>query len=163
MKKGFTRTIFAEQNLRGFTIVEMIVYMALLTVMLVILTRMFTGILDMQLKSTAVGEVEEDSRYVFTRLAYDIGRASGIVTPANLGEQTNTLTLLIDGTAYAYNLSNFNLLLGSDQLNSAGTAISNLSFLRLGESIQIGFTIASTTQTVPLLPSKTLKTTIALR
>ncbi len=157
---------------KGFTIVEMIVYMGLLTVMMVILTRMFTGILDMQLSSTAVGEVEEDSRYVFGRLAYDIGRASDIVTPASPGDSAATLVLTIAGVANTYAISENSLLLanneGSHNLTSFGSAISNLTFTRLGNpgeknSIHVQFTIDSTTQTVPPLPSKTLETTIALR
>ncbi len=155
MKKG------QPAGRQGFTIVEMVVYMGLLTVMLVLLTRMFTGILDMQLTSTAVGEVEQDSRYIFARLAYDIGRASSV---AGAG---SSLILFIDGIANTYSLNNNNVVLenavGADTLNSGGTQISNLSFLQLGNSIQIKFTITSTTQNVQGPDAKDMQTSIALR
>lgn len=157
---------------RGFTIVEMLIYMGILTTMMVILTRMLTGIIDMQLGSEAAGEIEEDSRYVFARLAYDIGRATNIVTPAAAGDQSSMLILSIDGVANTYALSGNSLVLannhGTHDLTGYGSEISNVMFTRLGDpsgknSIQVAFTIDSLTQTVSGSDSKTLETTIVLR
>ncbi len=156
----------------GFTIVEMILYMGLLTIMMMILTRMFTGIVDVQLESQASSAVEEDGRYIFSRLAYDIGRASNIITPASLGSQTSVLTLTIGGVSYTYAVSENNLTLtndqGSDVLNGQGTSISNFAVTRLGNTggkhaLRVQLTITSTTEGVAGVESKTVETTMALR
>ncbi len=141
----------------GFTIVELLLYIGLLTIFMTIVTRLFTGITDEQLSAEAAGAVEQDSRFLYNRFAYDIPRASGIV---NAG---SSLTLVIDGVQISYQLNNGNLLRLGDALNSAGTRISDLSFSQVGKSVQMKFTITSTTQTVRGADSKTIETTIALR
>src|SRR4030043_559602 len=154
---------------RGFTLVELLIYSGLLIMLLGMLTRMFTGITDVQLESVATGAVEEDARYIYSRLSYDVSRATSVVTPSNLGDQTNSLTLLVDSIVTTYAISNNNLLLtnnqGANQLNSVGTTISNLSFRRLGnvggkDSIQMTFTITSTTEQVSGPDTKDMETTI---
>lgn len=156
---------------KGFTLVELLIYMGLLTILLTVVTRIFTAITDVQLSSEATGAVEQDSRYVYSRLAYDIGRATSIVTPASVGDQTSSLVLMIGGVATTYSVSGNNLVVASgqvDQLNSVGTHISNLSFQRLGNvngkhAIQMKFTITSTTQNISGVDTKNMETTIALR
>jgi type II secretory pathway pseudopilin PulG len=157
---------------QGFTLVELLIYIGLLTILMTILTRIFTGIADVQLESEATGAVEEDGRYIYSRLAYDLTRATSIFTPSVLGDQTNTLSVLIDGIANTYGVSSNNLVLangqGAHQLNSEGTTISNASFRRLGnaggkDSIQVKFTITSTTRRVQGPDTKDFETTIALR
>lgn len=157
---------------KGFSLVELLIYIGLLTILMTILTRMFTSITDVQLSSEATGAVEEDGRYIYTRFAYDVGRASSVVTPASLGSQSSTLTILIDGVANTYSLSSGNLMLangqGAQQLNSVGSTISNLTFERLGnvngkDSIQVNYTVSSTTQQVNGQDTKNIQTTIALR
>lgn len=148
---------------KGFTLVELLIYIGLLTILMTILTRIFTGIIDVQLGSEATGAVEEDGRYIYSRFSYDVNSAVSVVTPAGQGEQSDALTLLIDGVATTYRINNNNLMSGADQLNSVGTQISNLLFRRLGNSIQITFTITSTTQNVSGPDTKDIETTIALR
>jgi len=153
---------------RGFTIVELLIYSGLLAILITILTRLFTATVDVQLSSEATGAVEEDSRYIYSRLAYDITRADSIVTPASPGESSNSLTITIGPVFNTYSVSGSNLMLGTDQLNSSGTIISNVSFYRLGnvngkDSIQIKFTITSTTQNVSGPDTKNMETTIARR
>ena len=159
-----------KQN--GFSLVELLIYIGLLLTLMVIVTRIFTAIIDVQLSTEATGSVEEDGRYIYSRLAYDIGRATSVVTPATLGAQSGSLTLLIGGTANTYSLSSNNLVLanglGVDQLNSSGTSISNLSFQLLGnvngkDSLQIKYTITSTTQLTSGTDTKDIETTVALR
>jgi len=142
---------------RGFSLVELLIYFGLLAILLAIMTGIFGGITDVQLSSEATGAVEEDSRYIYTRLAYDIGRATSVVSVS-----TNELILLIDNAATTYRIFNNNLVLGADPLNSVGTQISNLSFQRLGNSIQIIFTITSTTKDVRGFQTKNMETTFAL-
>ena len=157
---------------RGFTIVEMLLYMGILTGFLVVLTQLFTSIIDVQLESQATGPLAQDSRYIFSRLAYDIGRAEEVTTPGAAGVTTQSLGLMIGGVPHTYSVSGSNLTLESgaetNNLNSYGTQVSTLSFTRLGNTdgkhtVQIRYTITSTTQRVSGVQTKTMQTTIGVR
>lgn len=130
------------KNQPGFTLVELLIYIGLLLIFLTIVTRIFTAITDVQLESTAAGVVEEDSRYIYVRLSYDIGR--GVPTTS-------------------YSINGGNLMVAGEQLNSVGTTISDVSFQPLGNSVHIKFTVTSTTQHVSGPDTKNMETTIALR
>jgi hypothetical protein len=160
-----------KQN-RGFTIVEMIIYCTILVSFLYVMTNMFVSILDMQLESETTSSVIQDSRYLFSRFTYDIGRATAITIPANLGEQSNTLGLTINGVLYTYALQGENLFLtstaGTGQLNSEGTTISGLSFRRYGNvtgkpSVRIVFTLESTTHRTGGPEIRSFETTLGVR
>lgn len=120
----------------GFTIVELILYTGILTIFLSVLTGMFTAILDIQLESESANVLTTDSRFIFSRLAYDLGRASAIVEPSALGQQTQNLVLQIGNNQYTYSVINGNLVLSdgmsSGALNGYGTTVSNVSFRKYG-------------------------------
>ena len=154
---------------RGFTIVELLLYMGLLTILMTILTRLFTATIDVQLSSEATGGVEEDSRYIYSRLAYDLSRADSIVTPAIPGASSDSLTIVIGSKTYTYRVSGTNLILANDTgegaLNSYMTGISNVTFTSLGsdtgkKSIQVKYTITSTIQSSSGLVSRNIETAI---
>ena len=156
----------------GFTIVELLIYMGLLTILMTILTRLFTATIDVQLSGQATGAVEEDSRYIYSRLAYDISRAESIVTPASPGESANSLTIMIGQVSNNYSVSDTNFILTNDQgagvLNSYGTSISNVTFTQLGpvtgkKSIHVTYTVTSTIQSSSGPDIRTMETTISLR
>jgi len=138
----------------GFTLVEIIMYMGILTFLLVILTQLLSQVLSVQLESEATSSIQQDARFILARLTYDINRAEDIVLPATAAASTDTLELTIDGTSNTYSLSAANLVISNDlglnNLNSYGTTISNLSFKRLGNvggkaTITVSFTLQSVT------------------
>jgi hypothetical protein len=156
----------------GFTIVELILYAGILTMFLYVLTNIFTSVLDMQLESETQSAVIQDSRYILSRFGYDIGRASAIVTPAALGDQTSTLVLTIGGTNYTYSVVNGNLILAdannSGSVNSFGTMVSGVSFRRYGNlngknGVRIAFTLTSTTERISGPETRDYQATIGLR
>src|SRR5258708_14824797 len=77
--KGFTTFSLHE---RGFTLVEMLIYMGIFSLMLIALTQIFTSIIDVQLESQSNGSVSQDGQYILSRLSYDISRAQDIATPS---------------------------------------------------------------------------------
>src|SRR3989304_8444225 len=107
----------------GFTIVELLMYIGLLTILMTILTRLFTATIDEQLTSEATGGLEEDSRFIYSRLAYDLSRADSIVTPAVPGETSTTLSIMIGPATYTYQVIGTNLVLGGGSLNSYMTDV----------------------------------------
>src|SRR3989344_2902498 len=91
---------------RGFTIIELLVYSGILVSFLYVMTNMFIAILDTQLESESNSAVVTDSRYLLSRLTYDIERADALLVPADLGAQADSLVLRIDGTDVTYAITN---------------------------------------------------------
>lgn len=159
----------------GFTLIELIIYMALLGIFLLTLTDIFTSILDVQLESEATSAVEMDSRFLLARLSYDINRASAITTPSAIGESANSLTLVIGGINYTY-LANGNSLeltnnSGTSSLNGSETAISGLTFQKIAnssvsgtkETVKINFTATSIAQRTQGPEVRNFQTTVGRR
>ncbi len=139
---------------KGFTLVEILLYMALLSIFLITLVDILVSALDVQLESQATSAVDIDSRFISSRLNYDILRASAITTPANLGDTANSLVATIGGVNYTYSLSGGNLVLndgsGGKNLNSSESTVAGISFQKLGsagskETIHVVYTLESVT------------------
>lgn len=156
----------------GFTIVEMMLYMALMTILLVILTEIFTSIISVRLNADANSAVDQDTRFILARLNYDIQRSSAVSTPASLGQTSGSLALTISGSTYTYSLSNGVLSLttpsGASQLTSSETSISQLSFQKIGntggkETVQVLMTIKSKAITPAQAQQRSIQTTLGRR
>ena len=173
MKKYLTSNIrYPISNSKGFTFVELLLYMGLLSFLLLVQTQILTSVLSVELESEATSSIQQDARFILARIVYDINRAENIVSPATPSAVTDSLELIINGTSNTYSLSGENLMiansLGSDNLNSFGTRISGLSFKRLGNvdgknTITFSFTVTSITQREQGPESRTIKTTAGLR
>lgn len=157
---------------KGFTLVELLLYMGLLAIFLVVLTEIFVTIMEVRLESEATSSVEQDGRFMVSRFAYDISRASAITTPANLGDTTSLLVMTVGGDTFRYAVSGGNLELtnanGTDNLNSSQSTISNQSFQKIGnsggaETIKILFTVSSITQRAGGAETKMFETTVGRR
>lgn len=156
----------------GFTLVEMLVYMGILSVMLVILMQIFFSLLDATLDSQATSTLEQDSRYILTRLTYDIQKAQSVTTPSPLGQSSTSLQIVVDGINYSYTLLNGNLQLtnndGTNVLNGFDSTVSNPVFTVRGNvngkpSVSIQFTLQSKTLRSTMNATKIVQTTVALR
>lgn len=154
---------------KGYTVVELLLYMGLLSILLVVLLQIFTELIDLQLDTHDTSVVEQDSKFLLSRLLYDIHRADSVTTPGSLGANIDTLQLNIGSVQYVYQLQNGNIYLvatDSSQLNSIDTTVSNLSFTRVGNDtgkhqIRVSYTITSKHTQNP--DTKTVSTTIGLR
>ncbi len=157
----------------GFTLVEMLIAMGLMTIFLVVLSDIVVSISQVSQESDATSSVAEDGRYILSRLSYDIERATSVTTPAALGNTTNNLVMVIGGATYTYSLSSGNLQLAvspnTDNLNGGDTTISNFTVQRLGnsggkETLTVNFTATSKTiRNGSTLESKTYTTTVGRR
>ncbi len=163
------------QNLklvRGSTLVEFLIYMALLSVFLVILTNIFLSIVELKIDSESISSIEQDGRFIMARLLYDIYRASSITTPATTGSSSSSLVLVIGGANYTYQLDGTDLEItdpiGTVALNGSGTEISGLSFLRVGNpggkhTVKVQFTVGSIADRLSVSQTKTFNFTSGLR
>lgn len=115
---------------KGFTLIELLLYMALMIIFLGVLTDLFVSTLDLKKESEAVSAVEEDGRFILSRLTYDANQngAESIITN--------------------YSLINNNLILNGEKLNSSESKVTEATFLKLGnlggrQSVQAKFKLES--------------------
>ncbi len=145
-----------NNNKNGFTLIELILFMGIFSILLYMITNIFVTTLDAKRESESYSGITQDGTYILNRLQYDIARAETITTPLTLGEQTSTLQMTIDGVTNTYALDNDNLILvvGEESLalNGYDTTVTNLTFRRLGNangknSIQVSYQLTSKTNT----------------
>jgi Tfp pilus assembly protein FimT len=159
---------------KGTTIVELLLYMAILTVLLTILTSIFVSALDVQSESSAVSSVQQDGNYILARLDYDIHRAQRINIPATNGATGNSFQIAIAGVNYTYSVDGNNNLvlinnLGNDNLNNFGSSVSDFSVQRFGnaggveDTLRINFTITSKEKRVSGFEIRNFQTNLSLR
>lgn len=160
---------------KAFTIVELLVFMGLFSVLIVVLTEIFTSALSLQLETEAVSSVEQDGRYILTKLMYDVNRAQAITLPTGSGGQGSILKLTIGGITYTYDLNAGNLRLNDgaiNYLNGFNTTVSGFNVLHLGpgtsgstykDSVQIKFTLTSKVTKKSGQEIKNYQTTVGLR
>lgn len=137
---------------KAFTLIELLVYMALMGLFLIVLSNILVTSLETLTQSSQVAAVDADGRFILARLAYDVGRAT------TMSVSSGTLTLDV-GT---YTVSNGNLMLGSDRLNSFDSSVANFVATRIGngmgrDTVKISFDLTSGSKI------SSLSTTLGLR
>lgn len=159
---------------KGITLVELILYMSILSILLTILTSIFISALDVQSESNTVSSVEQDGNYILARLNYDIHRAQSINIPSSNGATADNFQIVIGGVNYTYSVdANNNMVLtnnlGTNNLNNYGASISAFLIQRLGNvggvenTLKINFTITSRTKRISGFETKNFQTNLSLR
>ncbi len=159
---------------RGFTLVELLLYMGIFSILLVMLFQIFASIFDVQLESKSVSSVTQDGLFIQNRLNYDASRTKSIVAPA-LGQSSESLSLFINNEVYTYSITNGNLNLSGTvsgtlgQLNSEDTSAS-ASFTRLSDTagknhdtITVSYTLTSKTIKQGIPNVENFRATLGLR
>ncbi len=156
----------------GFTMVEMLMYMGLLSLLLVVMVDLFSSSLDVQLETEATSSVDWDEKVILQRLTNDIHKAQSITQPQLGATPSGTLQLVIDGITYTYATGSGTFTIASasasNSLNSFNTTTSFVSFQRLGNSggkntIQIILTKKSRAVLTSGTETRTVQTTVGLR
>ncbi len=170
--KILSSIIRQQHSDKGFTLVELIIYMGLLTVMVLVFTDIFTSIIDNQLSSENTSSVADDGRYIYSRFIYDVNRADAILTPSGFGSSSASLVLVINGVTTTYEATNGSLLVttpsGSTALNGYGSSIDSLLFTKVGtpsaeDTVQINFTVNGNINTRGISDTQVFQTTAGLR
>ncbi len=155
----------------GFTLVELLLYMGLLTVFMTGLTTLFLTSLETQMEGQAVSIVSQEGQYLLQRIEYDVYRADLITIPTP-GTSGDTLSLLIDGQPFIYQLSGTAIELtagGSTQsMHRADLSISDLQFTRVSDgsdfdSLRVSFTASAGAQPPRGSEDRSFATTIGVR
>jgi len=156
----------------GFTLIELSLFMGLFTVIIGVLMSLFASIVQKQLEVQSVSAVEADSKFILSRLSYDIQRSDAIVVPSSLGDTTSSLVLSIDGDTYAYDLTGgimqLTTSIGPAALNSVRSTVSDVSFKRLGNTagthaVELTYKVTSKITRTQGPETKIIKTVIGTR
>lgn len=157
---------------KGFTLVELAIYMGISMVILLTLTELLVAILNTKLTTQSTTGIAQDGRYIYTRFIYDINRADSVSTPANLGDTSSSLVLTIGGITYTYSIQNGNLVFtdpqGINALNGNDTQISDVTFQRIGngngkDTFKINYVITSKVVNKGAADTQSFQTTAGLR
>lgn len=164
-------SLIINRKSRGFTMIEMLMYMGLLSLLLVVMVNLFAASLDVQLESQATSGVDQDAAFILGRLTNDIRKAQSITQPQLGATPSGILQLVINGITYSYATGSGMLTIASASaqysLNSFDTKTSFASFQRLGNpggknAIQIMLTVQSIVTTAKR-ETRTIQTTVGIR
>jgi type II secretory pathway pseudopilin PulG len=136
---------------KGFTLVELILYVAIFTLMMTSLIPFAWNIIGGGAKSTTQQEISSNARYVSEIIKYEIRRASGITSVTST---SISLTNFSPDSTTVIGLSGGKITIsknggGAVNLNSNDTTISSLTFTNYtsagntSENIQFAFTMNS--------------------
>lgn len=133
---------------QAFTTIELALYIGLMSIVLLLVSRIFTQALDVSQESRTVSVVERDARYIDARLRYDMSRAQGITVPATAGTSGSQLQLQIGATTASYTVSSGVLYLDGVRINTPQTRVTSISFARIEgtditPSVRVIYTIES--------------------
>jgi len=104
---------------KGFTIVELLLYMGLLAIFLVVLTDIWVSAMEAMTRTENVAAITSDGRYIMARLAYDVGQSGAINYTLNAG----------------------NLSSAGQQLNSYATTVDSFLITPVDDTFRVNFTI----------------------
>lgn len=156
----------------GFTLVELLIFMALFSVVLVILSSLFAATVQQQLETQAISATESDSTYIISRLQYDLDRADAVIEPANPGETSNTLILDIGGQEYTYSVTSERLIMSTlsetYELLSPRSKVTGVSFGQIGNidgkpTIQVQIVVTSLAKNATGAETATINTVFSIK
>jgi type II secretory pathway pseudopilin PulG len=156
----------------GFTLVELLLYLGLVSIFLVLMSGIFFSTLEVETRTYNMTDITTDGQFIINRLNYDVMRATEIVLPTDPGDTATVLQLLIDGENYIFDVDNGILEVtnsnGTFALNSNDIQVTNISFTRLGNlsgrnSIDINLELTTVAEETSGPRSEIFNTTISLR
>jgi len=136
----------------GFTLIELILYVALVTIVLSALVPFAWNMVQTGVKSAVAQEVNANARYISERIKYEIRSATGINSVTSSSISLSTSTAGTNPTIIDLTGGNIRIKQGADSavnLNSTNIVINNLTFTNYTSSdnktkhIQFTMTIAA--------------------
>lgn len=135
-------SLFIIQNW-GFTLLEVILYVAIVSIFLTALIPLAWNIIGGGVKNSAQQEVFSQARYVSERIKYEIRNADGINSISSSSISLDVATAANDPTIITLSGTNVTIKLGTADLvnlNSEDTKITSLAFTDYSDNIATGKT-----------------------
>lgn len=187
MRKLFLSSFQIESNkkqckswCRGFTLLELLIYIAILSGLMIVSTNMFISLSRGQGQTQAKSEVDTSIRFATELLRQDLKNATAVSTPAaGVPNSTLTLTRIIatvpttiiydvsggalrrkEGAATAVNITNSNITVGTPTFTRIENT--NLVFSSTSVAIKINMTFGYNSTSPDWKYSTSLQTTVDL-
>jgi len=94
MKKGFTLPNFLKKNLGGFTLLEILVYIAVLVIVIMVISSFVVWAIKANAKTKVMRETLDNARRAMEIMVYETREAGDIYTPTSVfGSHPGQLSL----------------------------------------------------------------------
>ncbi len=128
--------LYKRKSLAAFTLMELIIYLAVLLVMSVILSNTFLLLNQGGVNVQAKSELNSNFNFINTKIKNDILAASSLNTPATVNSSSGILDLTVNGQSIKYALSSGRVTRQintqtAEYISSDLIVIDQLNFLRL--------------------------------
>ena len=141
----------------GFTIIELMVYISIVTVAITVFSAFMLDVTKNASRSKTIKEVQQNAQFIMNRITNDIRHAQAVTIPA-LGASGADLTLTMSPTLTAtYHFDNAASTVTYQQNSGTAMAISNnqvrvtnLSFSNTGSAITVTLAMAQGLATAPV-------------
>lgn len=131
----------AHKHTRGFTLIEMLLYIALASILLVVATMFTALILEARIKNQTIAEVEQQGQYIARLITQTIRNAEEVTTP---GVGSNSTSLVLDVVAASNDPTTFSLSSGVVRIQEGGSTAVPLSNDRVVVSNLVFYNYAGT-------------------
>ena len=157
---------------KGFTLIELTLYLGLLSIFLVFFSELLSTILNTKVRSEGVSLVQTNGNFILSKLAYDINQADAITSPVDFGVTTNQFELNKNGQLNSYTVDQGRLLINNGTntayLSDIDVEINNFYITKTGsidglQALSIGFTISSKVIDKTGVKESSFFTTVSLR
>jgi len=161
---------------KGFTLIEFLIYIAIVSSILVLISGLLWNIVFGNIKETAYQEVQQNGRFALTKISQEIKKAIGINSPSP-GNSANSISLvmanpnlnptifdLADGKLRISQGTNPPIELTTDEVIVSNLKFTNLSYEATPGTIRIEMTIShlNPANRMEYQASIDLKTTVSL-
>lgn len=143
---------------RGTTVVELLIYLALLAIFMTVLLDVFVTTLNFKLQSESVSTLNQDSRFIYEKMAYDIYNADSFTVPS-----AAELDFVSGGSTIKYTVSGGDLLRGGSKINGNDTKIDSVSFIKIDNTVKVLLTLKSQINLPSGIKIQSFETTFAPR
>lgn len=94
-----------ESKNKGLSLIELIIYIGILSVVVVFTASSFNSLMKGRGKSESRSEVNSTIRFGMEKVVRDIKSASSVTTPATIGAIASTLVLTVSADTITYDIS----------------------------------------------------------
>ena len=146
----FKKTSFVSNNEKGFTLLELLLYISTASIILATTSLFLSTLLEARIKNQTVAEVQQQGLQVIQILTQSIRNAESISAPS-LGQNSQSLTITESGEEIIFNVSDGVIQmqegvqsivpLTNSRVIASGVSFSNLGLQNTNGSIKISFTL----------------------
>lgn len=161
------------KNNKGFSLLELLIYMAILSSLLIIIVNIFFMISSNSAKEDAKIEVQQNLQFAINEITNQMnncGTGISIITPVNSGGAGNALEITVDGLNIQYDVLSGTLRktigASAENITSSDVIIETINpiFKRIKDTIQINLKISYNDKGRPSYKySREIKTTISAK